>query len=380
MPIPLTINGVTYQYPKLGDENWGQDATNWAVGITQLVNSIDTLINNTISAGLYELADGSAATPSLRFQNSLTTGIYRAGSNILSFSAAGVQAGQISATGRLQWIDGLAASPSISFISDTDTGIYRIGANQLGLATNGVLGLSIDASQNVNIAGSLTVSGSFNVVDLTAIGNTVIGDANTDTLNIVAELISNITPDVTNSFDLGSSSKIWKDAYLNRSLLSDGLVGSPSLSFTADTDTGVYRSAANVFRLVSGGVSQLQVNSTGIAVDNGSIELNGYFVDRMASATLLNNTTGDVFTFPVASNKNFIVDFSLTRGSSKETGQIIMSSDGTLVQVSGNASTVVDCGVSFSGDINSGNVRLRYTTTNTGSSATMKYVVKRWND
>lgn len=231
MPIPLTLNNVTYQYPKLGDENWGQDATNWAVGITQLVNSIDTLISNTISAGLFELADGSAATPSLRFQNSLTTGIYRFGSNSIGFSNNGVSSGNISSSG-----------------------LWSLN--------------------------SLSVSGS-----------TTLTSVNVDQINA-----------------------------------------------------------------------------------------NGYILDEQLTTTLLNNTTDNVFTFPIASNKNFIVDYSLTRSTGKETGQILMSTDGTNVQVSGNASTVVDCGVSFSGDINAGNVRLRYTTTNTGSNATMKYVVKRWND
>ena len=231
MPIPLTLNNVTYQYPKLGDENWGQDATNWAVGITQLVNSIDTLISNTISAGLFELADGSAATPSLRFQNSLATGIYRFASNSIGFSNNGVSSGNINSSG-----------------------LWSLN--------------------------SLSVSGS-----------TTLTSVNVDQINA-----------------------------------------------------------------------------------------NGYILDEQLTVTLLNNTTDSIFTFPIASNKNFIVDYSLTRSTGKETGQILMSTDGTNVQVSGNASTVVDCGVSFSGDINAGNVRLRYTTTNTGSNATMKYVVKRWND
>lgn len=35
MAIPLTINGITYQYPVNQDEGWGPDATKWAVAITQ---------------------------------------------------------------------------------------------------------------------------------------------------------------------------------------------------------------------------------------------------------------------------------------------------------------------------------------------------------
>lgn len=247
MPVPLTLNGVTYQYPRLGDENWGQDATNWAIGITQLVNSIDTLINNTIATGFFELADGSPTIPSLRFQNSLTTGLYRA------------------------------------------------GANTIGFSTNGTA------------VGSINASGLWNLNSLQVTGSSTLAGASATSLNVS-----------------GSST-----------------LGSVSLT---------------------------------------ELSANGYVLEQLNTVTLLNNTTDNVFTYPVANNKNFIIDFSLTRNTGKETGQILMSTDGTTVQVSGNCSTVVDCGVSFSGDINSGNVRLRYTTTNTGFNATMKYVVKRWND
>ena len=185
MPIPLTINGVTYQYPRLGDENWGQDATNWAVGATQSINSIETLINNSIVAGIFELADGSPSTPSLRFQNSLTTGLYRAGSNIMGFTVNGSSVGTVNSSG-------------------------------------------------------------FNIL-----------------------------------------------------------------------------------------VNQLNAN--------------GYYLDQQNSAVLADNTTGTVFQFSLASTKNIVVDYSITRGAGKETGQIILSTDGTNAQVSGQASTVVDCGVSFSG-------------------------------
>lgn len=218
MPIPLTLNSVTYQYPKLGDENWGQDATNWAVGITQLVNSIDTLIDNTLVAGLFELGNGSVATPSLRFQNSLTTGIYRNGSNVLAFSAAGVQAGQISATGRLQFVSGSLAAPTFSFLTDTDTGIFNPSANNLALVTAGIAALTVDSSQNVTINGNLTVTGDLQVDDiilddLTATGNIILGNADTDTLNIGAELISNIVPDVNNTYSLGTSGKRWSNVF-----------------------------------------------------------------------------------------------------------------------------------------------------------------------
>ena len=34
MTVPLTINGQTYNYPTVGDRNWGANATNWASAVT----------------------------------------------------------------------------------------------------------------------------------------------------------------------------------------------------------------------------------------------------------------------------------------------------------------------------------------------------------
>lgn len=43
-----------------------------------------------------------------------------------------------------------------------------------------------------------------------------------------------------------------------------GAVGAPSMTFTGDTDTGIYRIGANSFALVANGAAQLTVTTTGI--------------------------------------------------------------------------------------------------------------------
>lgn len=40
MAIPLTVNGVTFQYPEVNDEDWGQAATGWASAVTALVSNL----------------------------------------------------------------------------------------------------------------------------------------------------------------------------------------------------------------------------------------------------------------------------------------------------------------------------------------------------
>ena len=64
---------------------------------------------------------------------------------------------------------------------------------------------------NTNVGGNLTVTGTttFNGGTLT------LGDANTDNVVFGGEVDSNIIPDDDNSFDLGSSSKEWKDLYVD---------------------------------------------------------------------------------------------------------------------------------------------------------------------
>ena len=52
------------------------------------------------------------------------------------------------------------------------------------------------------------------VKDLSATGDTTIGDASSDTLTVTARVASSVVPSTTNTRDLGSSSLKWKDLYV----------------------------------------------------------------------------------------------------------------------------------------------------------------------
>jgi len=54
MAVALTIGGVTFQYPNNNDELWGREATNWAIAVTNSLNSIsvDGDLGPTISAAI----------------------------------------------------------------------------------------------------------------------------------------------------------------------------------------------------------------------------------------------------------------------------------------------------------------------------------------
>ena len=62
----------------------------------------------------------------------------------------------------------------------------------------------------VAITGNLTATG-----NITADGNITLGDADTDSLTISADVTSHIKPNATNTFDLGGDGKEWRNLYLS---------------------------------------------------------------------------------------------------------------------------------------------------------------------
>lgn len=102
--------------------------------------------------------------------------------------------------------------------------------------------------------------------------------------------------------------------------------------------------------------------------------------ESLQEGTLLNNTTGNIFSVTALGSENIIVDFSIKRNGIKETGTLWLTNDATNAFVTSGSTYSGVTGVVFSADINAGNVRLRYTTTNTGFDAQFKYNVKRWSD
>ena len=81
-----------------------------------------------------------------------------------------------------------------------------------GLITdiNAIISGSYAFTGNVNIGGNLDVTG-----NITLGGNITVGDADTDCININADLTSHIIPNATNTFDLGAANKEWRNIYMS---------------------------------------------------------------------------------------------------------------------------------------------------------------------
>lgn len=113
-----------------------------------------------------------------------------------------------------------------------------------------------------------------------------------------------------------------------------------------------------------------------------SLDFNGASFDSLQSFTLADNqsSAAPIFSFALPGNENIVVEYSIKRNGIKEIGQMILTSDGSTVQIASGSLNLATTGITFNSDINSGNIRLLYTSTNTGFSGTIKYITRRWAD
>ncbi len=148
---------------------------------------------------------GSAALPSFTFSADDTMGMYRSSANVLSFAVAATLRLSLTSAG-LFGLDGTNAAPSYSFLSDTDTGMFRSGANSLEFSTGGGSRLAINTT---SITAGLPI------------------------------------------------------------LAADGSLSSPGLAFSADSGTGMYRSASKL-AFTRAGTEVFSTNTTTFTV-NGAL-------------------------------------------------------------------------------------------------------------
>lgn len=103
-------------------------------------------------------------------------------------------------------------------------------------------------------------------------------------------------------------------------------------------------------------------------------------LSSLKTLSVLASTTADVFTVAVSGSENMIVDYSIVRGTTKETGTIHLTSDTITANATTTGAYMGASGVVFSADISGANVRLRYTADGAFGAGTMKFFVRRWSD
>jgi hypothetical protein len=117
----------------------------------------------------------------------------------------------ISFTGGITFDDG-AGNVTIVDSNKVQTGNIRISGNTIESLFNDINFISsndqLNFTNNVNVTGDVDVVG-----NVTIGGNIQIGDANTDSVNIVAKISSDLIPRLTDTYNLGTSLLRWQTLF-----------------------------------------------------------------------------------------------------------------------------------------------------------------------
>lgn len=171
-----------------------------------------------------------------------------------------------------------------------------------GVTINNLTGTTINLSNSgnraLNITGDIVQTGSFYTSgDIVLRGNINIGDNLTgDTLTLNSEISSSMIPDSNNNFDLGTSSKFWRNLYVSGTAFVSTLQANQvsftdlgvleDLSVSGSTYLGnggdvlvvsgsIYNDQLTQKRLVVVGANGLLTNYSGLTFDNNNLNLSG---------------------------------------------------------------------------------------------------------
>ncbi len=219
---------------------------------------------------------GTAAAPSYAFTGDVDTGMYHSAANTVDFATNGlrqVSIGTVATTvNYLQFIGsaagatvkinslgtdtdvgielapkgagqvvipvGVLATPGVAFTGDLDTGMWHSAANTLDFSTNAFRALQLVASPALSV--------NYATVTASATGNAVLVSAAGSDTNIGIGLIPKGTGGVEGPV---------------------GAVATPGYTFTTDTDTGMWHSAANTIDFSTGALRQFQVANSATVVN-----------------------------------------------------------------------------------------------------------------
>lgn len=277
----------------------------WPLG-SDLASTSDDHIRNIKSAlktdfpnfnGTYT----SAALPVFAIPSDTNTGMYSVGADDLGFTTGGTLRFDISTsafTGTLPWRgqDGTVGAPALSFSGDTDTGIYRVGANDFALVAGGGIATEITSS-TVQIAtgkvltipdgtvsapafayGADTDTGLFrttsNTISFATGGSTAAELALIGAGSVRLRLFGGDGTSASNALlvrNTGDTTNLFAVRGDGQGEFSDGLVGTPGISFLNDPDTGLYRATNNELRISAGGTTISLFSSAGLSMNGQQV-------------------------------------------------------------------------------------------------------------
>ena len=223
---------------------------------------------------------------------------------LVLYDGDGTASGLKLSTGGIELED----SKTIKLGTGTDFQIYHDGSNSFITNSTGTLKIATETSgiavtighttsettiaDNLTITGNASVGGNLTVTGTTTFngGTLTLGDANTDNIVFGGEVDSNIIPDDDNTYDLGSSSKEWKDLYVDGIAYVDAInLNGTAISSTA-TELNILDGDTSASSTTIADADRVVVNDNGTMKQVAVTDLSAYFDDEITAMPNLVST------------------------------------------------------------------------------------------
>lgn len=205
------------------------------------------------------IPDGTVNEPAIAFLTDEDTGIYRIGENDLGIATAGVNRVNISTTSltsglRLLGIQGSAAAPAYSFLADSNTGIYSSGSDEVSIAAGGADVLRIGATNGTLNSVLRYPNGSSGTPAISFTSST-----NTGLFSIAGNRLG-ITCNGIQVANFGTADISFGSTIRGAA----GTAALPSYSFGSQNNKGMYRIGADLLGFSTNATERLRISNTAI--------------------------------------------------------------------------------------------------------------------
>ena len=169
-------------------------------------------------------------------------------------------------------VDSLGAKAIVKY-NDVALVTGDIEANQRVVVVYNADDLTFEMVSQLASGASPTLTNLTLTGDLSVEGNTTLGNAVTDTITATGEFITALLPDVDDTYDLGSTSQEWQDAWFDGTVNIDSLVAD-----TADINGGTV-DGATIGGTSAGAITATTLSATGAVSFTSTFDLTTDTVD-----------------------------------------------------------------------------------------------------
>lgn len=203
-------------------------------------------------------------------------------------------------------------------------------------STGAIFSADIDLNGNIDISGNTVLN-----------GNTTIGDANTDTVTVTADVASHLIPSDDGLYTLGTSDDRWSHAYVDAlTTTTDSTVGGAltvaSLTSGAITSDGAISTSSGNISTASGNLSASgSITGTSLDVGTGAIT-SGAITSSGAFGCTTVTASGAISSTSTVTGTSLLINDAGNIGSASDPDAIAIAATGNVtlsqdLEVSGNA-------------------------------------------